>query len=190
MEKKYLYLDFDGVIVNTVKAIVDLYNEDFQYYKNFVPVEYNDINTWGFVECNCASEDYINHYFNQQRFFDKLEFMDNAKEVIEKLSDKFNITIVSTGYSPNLKAKELWIKKNLPFCKFIGVNLKKHKDKSHIDMSNGIFIDDYQKNLFTSNALLNICFDEKRSWNKDWQGFRITNWLGIEKYLLNCNYDL
>lgn len=32
---KTLYVDFDGTLVATIDAIVDLYNEDFQYYKKF-----------------------------------------------------------------------------------------------------------------------------------------------------------
>ena len=76
-----LYLDFDCTIVNTIKSIVSLYNEDFKYYKNFKHINWSDINTWNFTECNCASAEYINTYFNQQRFFDRLEYMDNAEEV-------------------------------------------------------------------------------------------------------------
>lgn len=30
-----LFLDFDGVIVNTIKAVVGLYNEDYCFYDNF-----------------------------------------------------------------------------------------------------------------------------------------------------------
>ena len=53
-----------------------------------------------------------------------------AKEVISILQKFYDITVVSHGYSPNLKLKEEWIRKNLPGVKFIGVNLKNHKDKS------------------------------------------------------------
>ena len=75
-----------------------------------MPIEWSDINTWDFAECNCASADYINTYFNQQRFFDRLEYMDWAKEVIDELNGEYNITIVSSGFSPNILAKEKWIK--------------------------------------------------------------------------------
>ena len=40
-----LYVDFDGVIVDTIRAIVDLYNEDFQYYKKYKVVDPKQINT-------------------------------------------------------------------------------------------------------------------------------------------------
>ena len=181
--KKKLFVDFDGTIVNTVAAICSLYNEDFKYYKDFIPVKWWEVNTWNFEECNCNTTEYINTYFNQQRFFDKLTYMDWAKETLDELKDDYEITIVSSGYSPNLKAKEIWINENLSYCKFIGVNLKEHEDKSHIFMGDGIFIDDSSKNLITSNALVNICFGDKYSWNEDWTGFRCNNWNDVKKFL-------
>ena len=111
---KKIYLDFDGCIVNSIAAIVSLYNEDFCYYKDYHPVNWCDVENWGFSECNCASEEYINSYFNQKRFFDRLEYMPWAKEVISILQKFYDITVVSHGYSPNLKLKEEWIRKNLP----------------------------------------------------------------------------
>lgn len=109
--------------------------------------------------------------------------MDWAKEVLDKLKENFEITIVSSGYSPNLIAKDIWIRNNLPFCKFIGVNLKEYKDKSHIDMSGGIFIDDSMSNLVTSNAWFNICFGDVYSWNEEWKGIRCYNWNDVYQLL-------
>ena len=180
---KKIYIDFDGVIVNTIKKIVDLYNEDFKYYKKFTPINWIDVESWDFVECECATSEYINTYFNQQRFFDSLEYMDNAKEILQELSNDYEIIIVSLGYSPNLRAKELWIKNNLPFCKFIGVNMKEYSNKSHIDMSDGIFIDDSIGNLLTSNAKEKICFGDEYIWNKDCKFIRLYNWNEVKQYL-------
>ena len=67
-----LYLDFDCTLVNTIKSIVSLYNEDFKYYKKYEYIHWTDVRTWDFLECNCAKPEYINTYFNQQRFFDSL----------------------------------------------------------------------------------------------------------------------
>ena len=177
----------EGTISNTIKAIVDLYNQDFKYYKNFKPIEWSDIETWGFKECNCATSDYINTYFNQERFYDGLEFMESAKEVLNELKECFNIIIVSMGYSPNLKGKEIWIKKNMPYADFIGVNFKDYEDKSHIDMSGGILIDDSAKNLETSSADIKICFGCRYLWNENWQGVRNIDWQEVYKFLINCD---
>ena len=179
---KTLYLDFDCTIVNTIKAIVSLYNEDFKYYKNFKYINWIDIDTWNFTKCNCASAEYINTYFNQQRFFDGLEYMDNAEEVLNRLKDKYRIVVISMGYSPNLRAKDIWIKEHMPYAEYIGVNFKEHDDKSHIDVSDGIYVDDNMKNLNT-NAIENICFGDLYEWNKCWNGKRCFNWTDLEKYI-------
>lgn len=186
MKKEFdtVYLDFDGVICDTIKAIVDLYNEDFQYYKKFKKINDYDINTWDFKECTCTSSEYINTYFNQPRFFRTLRFMPWAYEVIEDLRKEYNIKIVSHGYSPNLLQKEKWINDCLPGIEFIGVNWKTHSDKSHIDMSDGVFLDDSAKNLMTSNAKETICFGDIYSWNDWWEGKRLNNWIDVREYLL------
>lgn len=109
--------------------------------------------------------------------------MDWAEEILDELKDEYEITIVSCGYSPNLRAKELWIKEHLPYCKFIGVNFKEYSDKSHIDMSDGIFIDDSFKNLETSNAKYKICFGDEYEWNKDNTYIRLYNWNDVDNYI-------
>lgn len=193
MKKEFntVYLDFDGVICDTIRAIVDLYNEDFQYYKKFKKINDYDINTWDFKECTCGSSEYINTYFNQPRFFRTLRFMPWAYEVIEELRKEYNIKIVSHGYSPNLLQKEKWVNDCLPGIEFIGVNWKTHSDKSHIDMSDGIFFDDSAKNLITSNAKETICFGDIYSWNDWWEGKRINNWIDVHEYLLgNRNINI
>nr|WP_297933176.1 hypothetical protein [uncultured Lachnoclostridium sp.] len=187
---KTLYVDFDGTLVNTIKKIVDLYNEDFQHYENFHCINWWEIDTWEFEECDCAPQGYINQYFNQPRFFDDLYCMPLAPLTINDLSQYYNIKIVSHGYLPNLKLKEMWIKCKFPFVEFVGVNLKEYSDKSHIDMSDGLFIDDSSKNLITSNAKDKICFGKTYSWNEDWTGKRMNNWAKIRQYLLGIGKEV
>lgn len=153
-----------------------MYNEDFKYYSDYKYILPEQVKTWDFEELDCASREYINTYFNQQRFFDRLKFMPQAYETLRKFALKGEVIIVSSGYSPNLRAKEEWCKEHLPFCQFIGVNLKKYKDKSHIDMNGGLFIDDSAHNLETSNAETKICFGEIYSWNKEWNGKHCWDW--------------
>lgn len=172
----------EGVIVDTISAIVSLYNQDFKYYKDYKYIHPYEIDTWNFTELNCATPEYINTYFNQQRLFDILDFMDNAEDIIYRLAESYNIVIVSMGYSPNLRCKELWIEKNLPYATFIGVNFKEYPDKAHIDMSDGVaFLDDGSKNLDTSNCPNKIIFGDKYVWNieGDRKYKRCFNWYDV-----------
>ena len=77
-----LFLDFDCTLIDTIECIVDLYNEDFSAYKNFKPLNSYEVNTWDFEELTFADPGYINMYFNQPRFFERIKYMDHAKEII------------------------------------------------------------------------------------------------------------
>ena len=103
---KTIYIDFDNTIVDTIKTIVSLYNEDFEYYKKFHHVNWWEIDSYDFKELTCTSKEYINTYFNTPRFFYELEFMPDAHEIIDELGKIYQVKIVSMGYSPNLKQKE------------------------------------------------------------------------------------
>lgn len=191
LKKRKLFLDFDNTIVNTTEAIVYLYNNDFKYYKDFQQVDWHTVNTYDFKECKLASREYINTYFNQPRFFKYLDFMpprkigfgftlSNVQSYLNVLKELFDITIVSLGCNPNLKGKIKWLENNYldkeHGFNFIGVDMKKYKDKSHIDMSGGILVDDNASMLETSNASTKICFGDVHSWNDTWKGLRAKDW--------------
>ena len=183
MKEKKLFLDVDGTVINTIAIVTNLYNDDFKWYSKFKPVDWRDVKTWDFEELELASKDYINHYFNQPRFFREVVFMDNAVEVIERLSQRYEIVFCSMCYSPNGRAKEEFIKETFPYAKFINVNMKDYPDKSHLDLSDGIFIDDSAENLETSNAAIKVCFGEILPWNENYDGDRCYSWLDFEEFI-------
>ena len=80
------------------------------------------------------------------------------------------------GYTPNLRYKSIYLKERFPNFGFMGVNIKEYKDKSHIDMTDCIFIDDSVSNLKTSNAPIKILFGPKYDWNYEWDGIRCQTW--------------
>lgn len=189
--KKTIFIDMDCTLYNTVKRITEIYDEDFQFYSDYKKIPWEEVTSWNFNELSAAPEKYIDHYFNQKRFFDKVEMYPYAKEVIDKLSDKYRIVFVSHGYSPNLRLKREYIKNNFPYADFIGVNLKEHKDKSCVDMSGdgNIFIDDIPENLYKSNADIKICYGIY-DWNSTFtnpnnqaQYWRAFGWPAIESIL-------
>ena len=163
--------------MDSISAITTLYNEDFQAYPNYHYIKPKDIHTWNFEECKCANADIFDMYFNTSRFFDKLNFMDQADTFIWLLSYRFNFVIVSHGNYPNLQLKKKWIDRKLKLfindtkmlnqgtVDFIGVDFHDHDDISHVDMSDGIFVEDTYDNLVTSNAKYKILFGEQYPWN-------------------------
>lgn len=173
-----LFIDFDGTMVDTIGRICDIYNEDYSFYDKFTPISSDEIKTWNFDELRLANRKAVNLYFNQPRFFNEgLEPMFHACEVINQLHDEGNnIIIVSTGTKPNLKLKKAWLRNHIEFDEFIGIDINVYKNKDHINMNGGIFIDDMTNNLSGSNAERKICFGEKYDWNRDWNGERCASW--------------
>lgn len=180
-----LYIDFDGTIVDTIKRICDIYNEDYSFYNGFTPVHPDEIQTWDFDELKLSNRKAINQYFNQPRFFNEgLEDMFHACDVINQLHDDgHTIIVVSTGSVPNLRLKKAWLKNHIAFDEFIGVDIGTYKNKDHINMKGGVFIDDMTNNLKGSNAMRKICFGHEYEWNKDWRGERCSSWDNIIELL-------
>lgn len=185
-------------MVDTISSICNIYNEDFKAYSGFQKINPKQVQTWNFEECNCASSDVFDMYFNTPRFFENLKFMEHADTILWLLSYQFNFTIVSHGNTPNLKLKNEWIIKNFKYfignsqmmnnayVNFIGVNFKDHTDKSHVDMSGSIFVDDSYKNLLTSTASHKIVFGEVFPWNEEnekasgeYKYVRCKNWIEL-----------
>lgn len=190
MNKRTLFVDYDGVIANSILAITQLYNKDFSAYEGFRPIDWSEIKTWDFDELELANRTYIDNYFNQPRFFETVEFMPFAKFSLEKICEFYDIKVISIGNTPNLTLKEKWIRNNMPYASFIGVNKELYNDKSHVNMNyvDSVFIDDLSDNLRKSNAHTKICFGTNYPWNQDWDGLRFGSWHDITDYLLK-NYE-
>lgn len=188
-QKQNLFLDFDNTICNSIKAFCNTYNTTYPYNqtKDFKPADWTKCAKWNFSDqCNISSDEEVEHIFSIHNFFEKLEFMSYAEEVIPKLCEKYNVIICSIGTLENLSHKSLWIKENMPYIRnTILINNDGCKmDKSIINMDNGIFIDDVSSNLFSSNARYKYCFGKKYEWNTDWTGERLINWDYVERNLL------
>jgi 5'(3')-deoxyribonucleotidase len=181
--KRKLFLDFDLTIVNSMKKICDIYNEVYANHPKFVPADWTKNTSWDFKEvCPLTTREEINKWFGEERFFENLEFMENAEEVINELSQRYDICVASMGAEPNLSLKRKWIAEHLPCVKeYYPCNwdLGLH-DKSHIDMSDCIFIEDSGDMLTTSNATIKICYGKIYPWNEKWNGRRCWDWLEIK----------
>lgn len=180
-----LFIDFDNTIVQTIRRVCDLYNEDYAFYDSFIPVCPDEITSWNFKELVLANKKNIDLYFTQSRFFnEELVEMRDACDVINRLYDNGDtIFIVSTGTRPNLRLKKAWLRNHIRFTDFLEVDINKYKNKNHIDMKGGILIDDMTLNLNGSNAMKKICFGDKFRWNADWNGERCLTWNDVYKTL-------
>ncbi len=108
-------------------------------------VNWEDMQEYNVMKYCTLAQDFYKSLFELPLFFDWLQFLNNnTKYLINMLTQKYDIHIVTIGTPNNIELKAMWIKENLPSVKnliFLSNEGNKH-DKSLIDMSGGIFIDD------------------------------------------------
>lgn len=125
-----------------------------------------------------------------KELFDNLELFPNAYEVIKELSKKYELWLVTIGTDDNLFNKIPYIKYKLPFI----------KNKLYINNSNSkmnkcvlsppfapedsIFMDDVYSNLISANVNHKYCFGKVYSYNKEWTGNRLYNYIDVANEFL------
>ena len=184
--KKKLYIDFDGVLADTVRAICQMYVEDYSLYAEFDVVAPEEIDTWDFEELDLLSDQMLHHYFNTGRFFTCLYPIDKqAVDYLKELSKFYDIRICTIGQPENLHGKQEWfsieymdVAQDIPIIGILDC------DKSAIDMSDAIVVDDSQDMLDSTNAAIKICFGPEKGWNKDWEGVRCKGWKELKDFLM------
>lgn len=186
MNKQKLFLDYDGVLVHSIKAYCDTYNYLYQSHKDFKPAIWHKVKRYDLKD-ECPLCENVWKLFQDEYFFSVLEFMDdNTLETIEKLTKQYKLYLCTIGTPKNLALKSLWVEKNIPYIKnYIllsnGIN---SMNKSVVNMEGAIFIDDVKSNLDSSNAELKFTFGDVYEWNIGEDYKRCYNWTDIEKLLL------
>lgn len=187
MEKEKLFLDFDGTIADSITAFCRLYSYLYADKIGFVLPETSKVNRWNFSDqCKLLKDSDVEKLFSNELFFNFLEFMPNAKETILKLAEKYDIYIVSIGTMQNIRWKANWLDINLPEVKNVILisNNNCEMNKSIVNMSSGILLDDNYDNLKTCNAIKRYTFGIIKSWNI-WSPYkRLFNWECVGKELL------
>ncbi len=195
--KRDLYIDFDSTIVNSDKAICRIYNETYKDYDGFVFAEWMKHENWAYTKvCPLvhAHEEnpiqVIQDYFGSQAFFDYLEFYDNAKTVIEQLTQKYKVIICTSAFPMNASRKVLWIEEHLPEVDEIIILINKSGNgygKSRVAMmeEDAIFIDDHPKNLYSTKASQKFLYKFKETdYNGEWDGPTVASWEEVAALLL------
>lgn len=172
-----IYLDMDGCIFHSCKAICDILNKRFN--KNVKP---ESITKWNFSDGYTdlgLSDDYIENLFCCDEFFENVEMIDGAREFIEKYKDK--IVLLTKGKWDNIDKKRKWLDKN-GFKDITMIGIPLNVEKSIISMDeDDIFIDDSVKNLesqyYSGCALILFKeYDNETDWSKGWKEDYITSW--------------
>lgn len=180
MTNRPIIIDYDGTLVNSQKAVCEVYNRMFKDHPDFTPADWTKIKTWSFRDqCTLLNDEFtVTDIFGMKEFFNVVEFYDGAKEILEKLSKETEVYICTAGTPSNISHKVLWIEKHLPFAHIIPViiNGSNGVGKKIVNMEGAIFIDDHEYNLIESNADVKLVFGEVLPWNENFHGIRIREW--------------
>lgn len=196
--KPRLWVDCDGVLIDSIRAAVGVYDQLYFSHPEYKPVDYTTVKTWNMSELPLLKEG-VDVLFDHPNFFRIWgDPMRNAYEVLEKLSMKYDITAISIGTPRNIAHKILWIEQEFPMIQsHIMLNNGGVMDKSIIRMNpEDVIIDDRLDVVSTCSAGTCIVFGQKFEWNEDYDNYvannvepiartfhRALNWKEVEKIL-------
>ena len=167
--------DIDEVVNNLVERLLVEYNRKYNDSLNL-----NDITKWeikDFLKPECEN---IFKEFGTDDFLFSLGMQPKAKEVIEKLMEKYKFYFVTSTYPDHVRVKDEWLKRIFPKYNSSQLIICHDKHLVHgdilIDDCSGNFIMNHSKD---SPVKYNFIFD--KPWNRDTQEdnkktFRVHGW--------------
>lgn len=170
-----IILDFDDVITCTARRCYEVYNKIYCDRKEYKKADLNKHYRWDMKDTMPLLSS-VQDIAGRDDFYDvDYIFKKDALKCIEELSKNYEIIICTSGGYFNQIQKAKLIDKYLPFIK--GVIFVANIEKSMVDMSECIFVDDNANNLEMVNAKIKICFIEGiYEYNENWKGIRVSNW--------------
>lgn len=175
-KKITLFVDVDNTIYNSTKAVVKYLNQKYG-----TSVDYRNVKGYNFKdEFPEVEEDEVEKIFEEPLFYFQpgCIYYDALLNLNLLCSlNKCNINFVTLGTTTNLENKRHWIDmvcdmEDVPFWKMEYIDFygstDKSCDKSFVDMSGGIFIDDNIDCLRSSNAKVKILIKNNvdTKWNE------------------------
>lgn len=188
--KGRIFLDVDGVVLDSIGAVLKCFSiiEGIDYTKS-------QVKKWNFNDAiPHAKEIDIENIFASDLFWREVKFIDGAKDFINEHNDR--VVFCSIGDARNQIRKIQFLNKHFPNVAMLPVITKVNKDriigKHLIRMTeNDCFIDDSSSNINESMAGLKILFDDKGSWDCEWNSScivkcaKLSRWSEINKIIKN-----
>jgi 5'(3')-deoxyribonucleotidase len=180
-----IFIDIDGVLWNTEKTMVELYNKRYDH-----DGDWRNVKEWNFSPAipKGTSNDIINSLFASDDIYSGNNTFNGALEYIKKLNDEHkNVYFCTVGKNINNSKKLEMLKRLIPEVKVITISFpgEVKADKSMINMEGAVFIDDHSKNLKGANAKYKILFEPhtERNWNKGWDGLKLRSWRDVYMFI-------
>lgn len=188
-------IDFDNTITSSSKTIIDKYS----IINKKTPIYNDSLLQWNFSPFVNTKESiqWAINSFEEQWFWDELEFVEpTTKEVLQRLSENWELVIVTKKSAMMMEMNSVWIRNNLDGI--IDRVIYLEQDDFCKDMiSSKVCIDDKIEcmlgvksdfKLLYGNYGYQVVDYEKYKEHKDLcKILRINKWLDIEKLLNSLN---
>lgn len=162
-----IFIDFDNTIVDTTKAFIEWYN--YEYNRN---IDYMEIKSYDFTPHIHLSTSEVSDAFTTKRLYEYLECYDGVYDSLYKLKNTLDceLILVTNCSDKSVMRKLEWLEDHKPLSDLfdgkIFLSIKLPYNKSTIDMSDGVLIDDHRNNHLQSNASYKFAY--KDSIIRDW----------------------
>jgi 5'-nucleotidase len=171
--KKTILVDMDGVLV-------DIYPRFFELYKKETGISLAPEKVAGLLEAEAFPNQ--REWVSSPGFFRNLPVMAGSREVLERLSGKYDIIVVSlaTEFPNSLTDKQLWLHEHFPYISWRQIVFCGNKNIINAD----IMIDDHPKNLDFFKGETIMFTQPNNILLGDTIHRRVNSWYQIEKLLL------
>ncbi|MBX6394304.1 MAG: 5'(3')-deoxyribonucleotidase [Alicyclobacillaceae bacterium] len=168
-----LLIDMDSVIVDLMSAWCARYNADWN--DNLSP---SDILTWEwekYVKPECGRRIY--QYLDEPGMFLHLQPLPHAIDVLKRLSNHFEILIVTSSRRSAMAEKDEWVSRHLPFIGRKNLIFAHRKDR----VCGDLLFDDAPHNLeaFQRTGRPAVAMDY--AYNRHVSCLRVGGWLEFEQ---------
>ena len=173
---KRIAIDMDEVLTHFSASCLDLFNTEFN--TNYTTV---DLLGKKLVELDARFDDRVDHYLANESFFLDLKVVKDSQEVIRKLSEHYEIYIVTAAmeFPSSLAPKYQWLKQHFSFLNEQNFVFCGDKSIVHADY----LIDDTPSHLrtFTGQGILFTAPHNKNITSYQ----RLNNWQEAADYFLS-----
>ena len=161
-QRQKVYWDIDDVILNTTEAMVELINNKYRIPNYLKPKTREECKDWDFKGLwrPLTKEQQI-ELFESHKFWDIVTIKPEFYNIVQSgILDEYDNIFVTKGSVYNLFRKKEFLYDEVDikdiFRKFGFIGIADEEDKSSIDMSNGIQIDDNYSNLRNTKSKIKI----------------------------------
>jgi 5'(3')-deoxyribonucleotidase len=182
--REVIFLDLDSTIIDTSLSIINLHNKI-----NDNKIIYNLNHDWNWYPMIKTKEELgelFKLFYHKDFYGETLRVFPNAVEIINELSKRYRVIIVSKHDKIRRSITRKWIYKTFPNVELVFLD---SFDKSCVAKNVFrdkclCFLDDKPEALISMKGLVQyIVAYNTYKWNESWDGLRINNWLEFKEFI-------